>query len=261
MIAMLAALVGATTAPCIPIAGADRLWSASTRWVIAGELHGTNETPDAFANLVCLAAATGRPVTVALEYPADGQAVIDAWLASDGDTAARSALLTLPIWSKESQDGRSSVAFLRLWNTLRVMKQSRTITGVVASDVGRSTPPGQTRDAAMAASWTAIPKNDRDLVLILVGNVHAMRKPAIFGDRKIITAGSLMPRRQTVSINVIGIGGTAWTCESDGCREHDSGPRRPAVAGITFDKNAERSWDATYQLGGGTTAAAPAITR
>ncbi len=261
MIAMLAALVGATTAPCIPVAGADRLWSAATRWVIVGELHGTNETPDAFANLVCLAAVTGRPVTVALEYPADGQAVIDAWLASDGDPAARSALLTLPIWSKEFQDGRSSIAFLRLWNTLRVMKQSGTITGVVASDVGRSTPPGQTRDAAMAASWTAIPKHDRDLVLILVGNVHAMRKPAIFGDRKIITAGSLMPRRQTVSINVISVGGTAWTCESDGCREHDSGPRRPAVAGITFDKNAERSWDAIYQLGGGTTAAAPAITR
>ncbi len=260
MIAMLAALVGATTAPCVPVAGADRLWSATTRWVIVGELHGTNEIPDAFANLLCLAAVTGRPVTVALEYPADGQAVIDAWLESDGDTAARSALLKLPIWSTEFQDGRSSVAFLRLWDTLRVMKQSGTIAGVVASDVGRSMPPGQTRDAAMAASWTAIPRNDRDLVLILVGNVHAMRKPAIFGDRKIITAGSLMPRRQTVSINVIGSGGTAWTCESDGCREHDSGPPRPAVAGITFDKNPGRSWDATYRLGGGTTAAPPAIT-
>jgi hypothetical protein len=142
---------------------------------------------------------------------------------------------------------------------LQVMKQSGTITGVVASDVGRSMPPGPTRDAAMAASWTAIPRNDRDLVLILVGNVHAMRKPVTFGDGTIITAGSLMPTSQTVTINVTGSGGKAWGCQRDGCGEHDNGPVRAAVAGITFDKDPGRSWDATWQLGGGTTAARPAI--
>jgi len=88
MIAILAALLGAT-ASCTSVSGADQLWQPTTRWVIVGEMHGTNETPDAFSNLICLAAATSRPVTVALEYSADDQAVIDAYLASNGNAQAR----------------------------------------------------------------------------------------------------------------------------------------------------------------------------
>lgn len=104
MIAVLPALLGAAIT-CTPVPGADQLWQPTTRWVIVGEMHGTNETPDAFANLVCLAAATGRPVTVALEYSADDQATIDAYLASSGDAQSRATLLSLPLFTSEMQDG------------------------------------------------------------------------------------------------------------------------------------------------------------
>lgn len=92
------ALLAASAAPaaCAPVEGAASLWAKrETRWVIVGEMHGTNETPDAFTNLVCLAARSRGPVTVVIEYPADMQPVLDSWLASDGGArrAARRAVL------------------------------------------------------------------------------------------------------------------------------------------------------------------------
>ena len=259
MMAILAALVSASASFCTPIPGADRLWQPSTRWVLVGELHGTNETPDAFANLVCLAAATNRPITVALEYSPDDQAVVDAYLASDGKGRARSALLRLSTFASAVQDGRGSVAFVRLFDQLRSMKQAGKITGVVGSDVGRSTPLGQQRDGWMAQTWTALPAPPNGMIVAFVGNVHAMRKPMVFPNHTIVTAGSLMPSERTVTVNVVGGGGMAWNCEQDGCGPHNAGEPRAAATGITYSTDDERRWDATYQLGMATTAAAPAI--
>ena len=258
MIAVLAALVSASASFCTPIPGADRLWQPSTRWVLVGELHGTNEAPDAFANLIYLAAATNRPIAVALEYSPDDQAVVDAYLASDGKDRARSAL-RLSTFASAVQDGRGSVAVERLLDRLRRMKQSGKITSVVGSDVGHSSPPVLERDAAMAQTWTAIYAPDDGMILALVGNVHAMRKPMVRRNYTIVTAGSMMPPDRTVTVNVVGSGGTAWTCGREGCGAHFVGPPRAAATGITYSKDDERWWDATYELGMPTTAAAPAI--
>lgn len=259
MIAILAALLSATPSPCKPVPGADRLWQPTTRWVLVGELHGTNETPDAFANLVCLAASTNRPITVTLEYSTDDQAVVDFYLASDGNDRACSALLELSIFTSAMQDGRGSVAFVRLFDQLRRMKQAGKIRGVVGSDVGRSTPAGQERDASMAQTWTTIPAPDKGMILAFVGNVHAMRKAMVRPNHTIITAGSLMPAERTVTVNIVGSGGKAWNCQQDGCGAHDAGRPSEAAIGITYSTDADRQWDATYQLGTPTTAAAPAV--
>ena len=218
----------------MPVPGADRLWRPATHWVIVGELHGTAEIPDAFTNLVCLAAASSRPVTVALEYSSDWQSAIDAFLASDGGPAAQATLMTLPVWHQEMQDGRGSTAFRQMLDRLRVMKRDGMIVGVVATDVGRATPPVPTRDAAMARAWTAIPTADDGIVVALAGNVHAMRHPWVLPGNNIVTAGSLMPVARTMTVNVVGNGGQAWNCQADGCRGHASGPARTAAAGIGY---------------------------
>ncbi|MEP7211342.1 MAG: hypothetical protein ABI740_10935, partial [Alphaproteobacteria bacterium] len=254
-----AVLLAAAASACAPVEGADRLWLPATHWVIVGELHGTNETPDAFTNLVCLAASSGRPVTVALEYSADWQPVINAYLNSDGGADARAALLTLPVWQAEMQDGRGSIAFLQMLDRLRRMKMAGRIVGVIGSDVGGSTPSGQTRDAAMAQAWTAIPTAENGIILALVGNVHAMRKAMVRPERTIVTAGSLMPSARTITVNVVGNGGKAWNCQADGCQEHDNGVPRQASAGIVIATDADYPWSATYELGRLTTAASPAI--
>ncbi|NIJ20846.1 hypothetical protein FHS95_002538 [Sphingomonas naasensis] len=259
MIAALTALLGASASGCIPVRGADQLWQTTTRWVIVGEMHGTNEAPDAFANLVCLAAASGRAVTVALEYSSDDQAAIDAYLASDGGDRARAALTRLSLFTSPMQDGRGSVAFVRLFDRLRQLKMAGRISGVVASDLGRATPDGLDRDAAMARMWTAIPTSENGLVLALAGNIHAMRKPITFSGRTIVTAGSLLPARQTVTVNIEGNGGQEWNCRQDGCGPHEAGPSRAEASGITFSQDPDRRWDGSYQLGIPTTAASPAL--
>lgn len=167
------------------------------------------------------------------------------YLASDGSGQARLALLALPLWSAEMQDGRGSTAFLRLWDQLRRMKRAGKIRGVIASDVGRSTAPGQERDASMAKAWTVITAPDDGIILALVGNVHAMRKPMTFSDQTIVTAGSLMPANRTITVNVVGDGGKAWNCQKDGCNAHDNGPFRQVKDGITYSTDADREWDAT----------------
>src|SRR5690242_299291 len=95
-----AAAAGATS--CSPIPGAYQIWSkASVHWVFVGELHGSNETPAAFGELVCDAIAQGKHVTVALERPASEQAALDNILTARDLARAREALLQLPGW-KES---------------------------------------------------------------------------------------------------------------------------------------------------------------
>lgn len=252
---MLSALLAATS--CIPVTGAEEIWQPTTRWVIVGEMHGTNETPDAFANLACLASDTGRPVTVALEYSKDWQPVIDIYLASDGGSQATADLLSLPIWRGDFPDGRGSTAFLRLLDKLRRMKQAGRIAGVACADVGSLAPPEQSRDAFMAQAWTSISAPENAIILALVGNVHAMRTAMVRPNRTIVTAGSLMPPARTVTVNVTGNGGKAWNCREDGCGPNDNGATRNAQAGITFSDAPEFPWSAVYELGEATTAAAP----
>lgn len=257
MIFGLVALLAAAASPCAPVPGADELWRPATRWVIVGEMHGTAETPAAFANLVCLASATGRPVTVGIEYSADWQPAIDAYLASDGGPSARAALVSLPIFQNEFQDGRASVAFLNMLDELRRMKQAGQIVAVKAFDIGASTPQDQTRDAAMALAWGTIPLANNGILLALVGNIHAMRRARVRPGGTIITAASLLPPGRTVTLNVVGNGGKAWNCQQEGCGEYASGRPRDAATEILFSDDRDTPWSATYELGEPTTASKP----
>ncbi|MDZ3832571.1 MAG: hypothetical protein U0S50_12270 [Sphingopyxis sp.] len=245
--------------PCTPVPGAAQLWRQEMRWVVVGEMHGTNETPAAFANLACLAAGTGRPVVVAIEWSSDWQSAVDAYLASDGDEAARRDLLKLPHWRSDYQDGRASRAFMAMLERFRLMRRAGLVAGVSCFDVSGRAPHEGTRDFAMAQAWQSVAAPDDALILILVGNVHAMRRPFALTERTIETAGSLLPRARTMTVNVVGNGGTAWNCRADGCGVNGNGPPRSAAAGIRFSASSDDRWDAIYELGLPTTAAEPAL--
>jgi hypothetical protein len=62
-------------------------------WVFIGELHGSNETPRCFRELVCDAMAHGKHVTVALERPTSEQAAIDNVLTAKDVSATKESLL------------------------------------------------------------------------------------------------------------------------------------------------------------------------
>jgi hypothetical protein len=95
----LAINAAAASTSCSPVPGADQIWSkAGVHWVFIGEMHGSNETPAAFRNLVCDAIAHGKHVTVALERPSSEQAALDDILTAKDLAKARESLLQLPGW-------------------------------------------------------------------------------------------------------------------------------------------------------------------
>ena len=260
-IVSLIALMLAAAPACTPLKDADTLWASSTtRWVFLGEMHGTNEMPDAFTNLVCLAAEKRGPVTVVIEWPVETQALLDAWLASDGGEHAKAALLSAPAWRYKDQAGLTSVAFIRMFERLRVLHTLGKVSALKAFDKAADGSDTRDRNVVMAERLKTISKESKGLMLILVGNVHASRTPLQMGPYEIVKpAAFLLPDAQRISIGVTSPGGTSWMCRRDGCHIYDDGSGPPHPPSLTWEHQTDRRFDVTYDLGVPVTAAVPAI--
>src|SRR5258708_6021422 len=217
-------------APCSPVPGADQIWSkASVHWVFIGELHGSNETPAAFHDLVCEAIAQGKHVTVALERPTSEQAALDNVITAKDLAAAQESLLQLPGW-KEVPDGRGSEAMLRLLVSLRELRRLQPDLKVVAFDAPYTgTAPGARDQALGHALLSLSPAKPNDLVLILTGNLHAMQASKFGYD----LAAMYLPRKEILSLEVTDRGGESWTQSNEGC-----GPSKGGVG----DKDAKKPY-------------------
>jgi hypothetical protein len=190
-------------------------------WVFIGEMHGSNETPAAFRDLVCDAIAQGKHVTVALERPTSEQAALNNILTSKDLSTAQELLLRLPGW-KEVMDGRASEAMLRLLVSLRELRRLQPDLEVVAFDApfaGNS--PGAREEAMGHALRSLSTARPHDLVLILTGNLHAMQAPEFGYD----LAAMYLPPKQILSLEVTDRGGESWTLSNTGA----CGPSRSGV--------------------------------
>jgi len=247
---------------CSPVPGADQIWSKpSVHWVFIGELHGSNETPVAFHDLVCDAIAQGKHVTVALERPTSEQPALDNILTGKDLPAAKESLLQLPGW-KEILDGRGSEAMLRLLVSLRELRSLHPELKVVAFDAPYSgSPTSGSRDEAMGHALLSLhPTKPNDLVLILTGNLHAMQARKFGHD----LAAMYLPPSEILSLLVTDRGGESWTeSTTDGCGPSNGGvpdkdPNRPY--GIFLDPSLARygKFDGVLSLGVPLTASAPA---
>lgn len=256
----LLALAAASVASCQPVAGAEKLWTKpETRWVMVGEMHGTAEMPAFFGNLVCQVAASGRPVTVALEQDAEMQPAIDAFLASDGGAAARAAFLAARMWTGRMQDGRASQAMLGLYERLRIMKQAGQIRAVSAFiPVATYWKGDAAHNAAMADMLMAMPLDPNGLILAYMGSVHAAKSSFGQGANAFLPAAADLPPGRTVSVYVDGNGGEAWNCMQDGCVPHAM-QSRDATRGFTSADALPWRYDWKFELGEKTTASPPAV--
>ncbi len=261
MIAALAALALATTPTCTPVKDADSLWaSPATRWVFLGEMHGTNEMPDAFTNLVCLAAEKRGAITVVIEWPIETQPVLDAWLASDGRKQALAALLSAPEWHSKDQAGFTSAAYLRMFEYLRLLHKAGKVAGLRAFDKAAGGSDSRDRNIVMAERLRLIAHETNGLILILVGNVHASRTPLRMGPDDVVRpAAFLLPDIQRIAVGITSPGGTAWGCRREGCRIYNDGSGPTGPSSITWHREPDRRFDATYDLGKPVTASVPAI--
>jgi hypothetical protein len=257
----LAIHAAAATSACSPIPGADQIWSRpSLHWVFIGELHGSNETPAAFHDLVCDAIAQGKHVTIALERPASEQAALDNILTAKDLSAAKESVLQLPRW-KEGMDGLSSEAMLRLLVSLRELHRLHPDLKVVAFDAPYTgTAPGARDEALGHALLSLGTEKPHDIVLILTGHLHAMQAPQ-FGYN---LAAMYLPPKEILSLEVTDRGGESWkeskagSCGPSKGSVPDKDPKRPY--GIFLDPSLAPfgKVDGVLSLGVPLTASAPA---
>jgi hypothetical protein len=245
---------------CSEMAGSDELLAkANTKYVMLGEIHGNNEMPMMAADIACLYAESGKPVTVALEWDNNNQTAIDTYLASDGGEEALAAFGTAPVW-QGFQDGRASGAILHLIERLRVMHLAGKIRRVIAIDqIGQG--PNWNREKAMADNILAIDRGEGGVIVTLIGNYHSRKAVAEDGDdadgRKIYTAGYL-PADETVSLMMLHNGGQSWVCYSDhSCGPKEMGRERNEARAIKFIDNPYKH-DGILELGVPITASSPA---
>lgn len=243
---------------CDPIPGWDQVLAEDARWIVIGEVHGSNETPDIFADAVCLTAQAG-PVIVAVEQPAFDQPAIDTFIASDGGPDARREFLSSRMWNLP-KDGRSSIAYFRLFDALRRMHAAGLVNSVVAFQPTAFTkrPTPAEYEAAMAdLVMSAAEPGTR--VVALVGNLHAMRTEIRFQSSYLPMAAHL-PAELTITLNATGNGGETWSCSSpDRCGATSaSNVGQVRSRGVDLSKDEGFPFSGVLYLGTATTSSPPA---
>lgn len=240
---------------CKPVPGVDIVLDSPARVLWFGEVHGTAETPALFGDLVCAVAAHDRrPVVVALERdPIETEQWL-AFLHADAPEPMTAFLLTGAQWRTRAQDGRNSEAMLALALRLRDMVRAGLVEDVALIDDAK-TP--ETRDADMAAAVQRTEANHPGArIVVLSGNVHAMRAPF----RGMTAAAGHLAPGEVYSVAIFTGPGTRW----DGTKgavgmDGSSHPLGVVAAGPTvLPAPLVDSYDAVAFTGTATTASAPA---
>lgn len=262
MIAFLA-IAGLLTAPvCAPPEGTAALLALDKRVIVLGELHGTHETPSAFAQIVCAAAQTG-PVTVALELPEAMQPQLDAMLEAPDETSARAALEGSAFLDPHYDDGRTSLSMFAMLNSVRVLKAAGRDIAIHAFQPMHQRP----RDLDQAwyeldmghALSLAVSARPQARVLALVGNLHARKTPHPRDPELGVPAAGHLPAADTLTLNIAQQGGEAWNCQET-CGVHASrGVYDPEARGVILQPSDDGAYDGVLALGP-TTASPPIVT-
>jgi hypothetical protein len=216
------ALPPANTSACTAPDGWDDVLAKNPRFVVFGEGHGTNESPDFVARLVCAEAARGQRVLLAIEHAADqNTALQEAWA---GPREGLLAALPELGW-RGRNDGVASEAMLRLVLAAHALKQGGAAIDIVAFNGARDEAqyrrfadlpaqgPHEAAQAENIAEAAALAPYDR--VIVLVGNVHAQitpYSPSADGDAFEPMTMRLAAYGPVISLNMQDAGGTSWSC-------------------------------------------------
>ena len=189
--------------------------------IFFGELHGNKETPEVFLAATCqYLELQGGDVRVALEFHTDINSSLERFMESDGDSEAVREFLRHPVWQRglNVPDGRSSIAMMNLVEALRELRASTGRLVSVTPIAGRWTDRqvryfGTSSDAIMAANITHLSQeSDDDVVLVLVGNLHARLTPPESMDY-LAPAASLV-EGDVASVLVLPESGESWNCQN-----------------------------------------------
>lgn len=191
------------------------------RIVVIGEMHGTREAPAVAAALARHYAGEG-PVLVALEVWRTEHGALSAYLRSDGSVAARARMRAGPFWDAppERNDGRRTEDALDLVEAVRQLRVAGHDVAVMPFDIGPDDyTDSAARDRDMAfvlrSAYEALP---RGRLLVLTGNVHAMRwPPSRIDDGVYRTATQLLEDLEPFSAYLAASSGGFWACSVGTC--------------------------------------------
>ena len=237
---------------CGAPAGVSTLLDGDQRIVVVSEMHGTAETPAAFAAIVCEAAARG-PVTVALELPQPMQPQLDAFLAAEDDATAVAALDGTWFMNPRIDDGRTSRAMLDMMQAMRRLRVEGRDIAIVAFQPGSARPrefPQSYYELEMGylLSLAAINRPEAK-VFALVGNVHAGKTGNANFPGLGLPAAAHLPADETVTLYTAQQGGEAWNCTSE-CGVHPMASRYDAEArGVIPGAYGDGAYDGVLALG------------
>jgi len=262
--AMVSQSVMASPSPpaCMPVSGLlEAMESTKVRFVVFGEVHGTSEIPDFFADAVCQLSES-RPILVLLEFDRHDGHVIDRYVHGDPGVTA-SVLGTAGDWAARVKDGRTSKAMFSMIGRLRqlaVAGRQVAVEGVVPRD-NFKLPQSYYELGIANAMRRAAAAREGSLVLLLIGNLHS-RKTSLPEMADIRPAISFLPPEDVLSLRNDVASGHVWNCQKDGCHEHETVPPTPLhPRGIIVDAKAHEGYDGFFSVGKDYTASAPAAVR
>lgn len=248
---------------CTPLPGLDPLITADVEYLLFGEYHGTVEMPGLVADALCNGVATRRPVVLGIEMDQVNQPWFDAWLASDGGSAARAALLAAPGWAEAG--GRTTEAIFGLADSARRLARGGSDVTLVAFDPVSISGTSAEREAGMARLLrTAAQRRPRGLVIALTGVGHASRTGWTSYAPRFDALAGLLPKARTRSFAFARPGGAYWGCQApdgqrDGCKAYAMPVREPVPPrGVRLDPAAREGFDGIYSAGAAYSASRPA---
>ena len=222
------------------------------RLIVLGELHGTREIP-ALTSLLLKHYAAQGPVMLALEMPDSEQPALDRYLASDGGKEAWQALAATPFWlvSDDQHDGRRSVQMRQLIEQVRALRHQGAAVGVWAYDVGKDEADAHDhhwRDQQMAAHLRAAVTGYPGTVLVLTGNVHAMRTRPSWAPAELQLAPmtSLLLDLEPFAVNITAASGQFWGCMQSRCQALPARTQMPQP--LMRSSGPDRVYDLVLQL-------------
>lgn len=259
MITLFTALAAATSFACQPLPGADRFARETTaNWLFLGESHhGTIDGPQAAVDLLCALMNARRPLVVAIEHASPSQPLLNAYLTSDGGPAARARLFAGFNWDPDYQDGKGSEAMLGFIDWLRRQVQAKRIKEVIAFD-GYMVSGNADRNRKMADALSSANPRGKAIVVALTGSVHAQRARYSSDRISFDPPGVLLPHDRTISILIRADGGSAWSCDKQGCGARSTDPSPAPTRGLAMKRTADGLFDGILEIGRPETASPPA---
>jgi hypothetical protein len=195
----------------------QRLPDAAT--IIFGELHGSAEIPKFFFDCAREFVDKKEAVTIFLEFPASGNAVVDRFLRGE---IGEDDFIKAPLWTR--QDGRASLAMLGLFRDLKTLAASRlplSGSGSVAGPVSGPIPVfgfdlsgyEPDREKSMLRNFLST-YSPTGYNLVLTGNVHAMLTSGTAWNPDFVPFGKHLRDHaaNVVSLDARYPAGSAWVC-------------------------------------------------